>query len=931
MSTAISASDMAGSALRKRLLLLIGQGVSLGLMLAFVVITGMTLMLDTYGADAVPFVYIIVAVLGSLLFYGFGELQRRLVLPILSLGSLAMATLFLVLAWVGLVLAEWQWLAFIVLVSFSLLIQIGFVVIGAQAGRLLDVREIKRYFPWIISGFVFGFMIGGALATPVTNWNGRPADMLLAGAAVALFFCGLILVTNRQFGAVLSRGSSSGGDVGRKAPPMRTLLMQRTVLLLFLYQMLSAMASQILDFMVLAVAGARFTDSTALAAFFGNYTVFLNLADLLFVVLLAGILLSRFGLRFGLMANPAVVIGLLIAIVGAGMMVGPTGQLFFWLVIVTRISDLTVTDGTTRTSINAAYQALQPHERTAVQTAVEGIGVPIALGLVGIILLLFQAFTSLTLVHIAAFTLVLSFFWLVAGALVYRGYAGGLLQMMRRRALAPAGLSLDDASTLAAVEQLLLKDQLSDVRLGLDMLADARHPTLDQHLLRLATQAPEAIRIEALNRIATRPGAAAWPVVLELLDSESTALRAAAIQAFCALEGEASVERVGAYLTDPEEPIREAAMVGLLRFGGMAGVVAAAGQMMVLQQADTAGDKRLVARVIAAVGSGHFYQPLIPLLQDADMSVRRAALRAAAQVPNPRLTPLLVDNLADTATRSAAIDALIAAGEDVLPSLAAALDEAAPAAFAPAVRHHLVRIGGQLAGTGAQALFMQHLTHPDPELRGTILKAALNSGLRLEAAARPQLLAALQQEAREALSLLMAREEIGAGAGLAPLQRALADALHLGQQRVMLLLRLAYDAQAMARVAERLAQARGAEQALALELLDVSLLPEHRALVLPVVNPQQTPQQRLEQLRRVADVPPAGQIDRLRELATDPDDYWRQAWLRACAAYAIGKLGAGELAGELAQLQHDPDPVVRETAGWALASLPPRPGRPPLP
>ncbi len=677
MTTVISGSDVTRSSLRQRLLLLIGQGVSLGLMLAFVVITGMTLMLDTYGADAVPFVYIIVAVLGSLLFYGFGELQRRLVLPILSLGSLVMTTLFLVLTWVGLVLAEWQWLAFIVLVSFSLLIQIGFVVIGAQAGRLLDVREIKRYFPWIVSGFVFGFMVGGALATPVTNWNGRPADMLLAGAAVALFFCGLILITNRQYGAVLSR-SLSGGDVIRKTPPMRSLLLQRTVLLLFLYQMLSAMASQILDFMVLAVAGARFTESTALAEFFGNYTVVLNLVDLLFVLLLAGILLSRFGLRFGLMANPAVVIGLLIAIVIAGMLTGQTSELFFWLVIITRISDLTVTDGTTRTSINASYQALQPHERTAVQTAVEGIGVPIALGLVGLILLLFQAFATFTLVHIAAFTLIISFFWLAAGALVYQGYTRGLLQTMRRRALAPAELSIEDASTLSAVEQLLHKDQLSDVRLGLDMLADAQHPTLDQQLLRLAEQAPEVIRIEALNRIADRQVAAARPLVITLLDSESAPLRAAAIQAFCALEGEASVERVGTYLTDPAESIREAAMIGLLRFGGMAGVVAAAGQMTVLQGSETAGDKCLVARVIAAVGSDHFYQPLIPLLQDADITVRRAALRAAAQVPNPRLTPLLVDNLANTATRSAAIEALIAAKEDVLPFLSSALDGSVP-------------------------------------------------------------------------------------------------------------------------------------------------------------------------------------------------------------------------------------------------------------
>ncbi len=919
MTTAITRSDVTESSVRPRLLLLIGQGVSLGLMLAFVVITGMTLMLDSYGADAVPFVYIIVAILGSLLFYGFGELQRRLVLPTLSLGSLLITTLFLILVWVGLVLAEWRWLAFIVLVSFSLLIQIGFVIIGAQAGRLLDVREIKRYFPWIVSGFVFGFMVGGAFAPPVTNWNGRPADMLLAGAAIALLFSSLILATNRRYGAVLSRRQSGNSNVNRKTPSMRSLLMQRAVLLLFLYQMLSAMASQILDFMVLAVAGARFTESTALAEFFGRYTVFLNLADLLFVLLLAGILLSRFGLRFGLLANPAVVIILLMVIVVTGIVGGPTSQLFFWLVIVTRISDLTVTDGTTRTSINAAYQALQPNERAAVQTAVEGIGVPIALGLAGIILLLFQAFVSLTLVHIAAFSLILSFFWLAAGALVYRGYTGGLLQTMRRRALSPAELSIDDASSFAAVEQLLHKDQLSDVRLGLDMLTAVQHPTLDQQLLRLAEHAPEAIRVEALHRIAERQVVAAKPIVTALLDSESENLHTAAIQAFCALAGEAGVERVEAYLTDALLPVREATLIGLLRFGGIAGVVAAAQQLMVLQADKTAEAKCLVARVIAADGSGHYYQPLLPLLQDADPVVRRAALLAAAKVPNPRLMPLLVDNLADIKTRSAAIDALIAAGKNVLPLLAGALDGSTQ--YTPAVRHHLVRIGGQLTGEDIHALFIKHLAHPDPELRGTILKAALNNGLRLQAEAHPQLLAMLQQEARYALSLLMAREEMGDDGGLQPLQRALHDAFRLVRQRVMLLLRLTYDVQAMARVAELLDQARGSEQALALELLDVSLLPAHRAIVLPIINPQLTFQQRLEQLQRVANVPPARQIDRLRELAVDPDDYWQQAWLRTCAAYAIGCLGIDELAGELAQLQQDPDPVVRETAVWGMQRL----------
>ncbi|MCA9969747.1 MAG: hypothetical protein KC425_06010, partial [Anaerolineales bacterium] len=505
--------------LRQRLLLLVGQGVSLGLMLAFIVVTGMTLMLDTYGAQAVPYVYILVAVLGSLLFFGYGELQRRRPLPTLSLATLGLTTLFLGLTWVGLVWARWQWLAFLVFMSFSLLIQVGFVVIGAQAGRLLDVREIKRYFPRIVSGFVGGFIIGGALVGPITAVNNRPADMLLAATAVALLFCGLILLTNRRHGAVLARSAPTGPE--RQPPPLRRLLAQRTVVLLLLYQMLSAIATQVFDYMVLAVTGARFADGPTLAAFFGRYTVFLNVTDLLFVLLLAGVLLSRFGLRFGLLANPAVVVGLLAAVIAAGVGGGPASDLFFWLVIATRITDLTVTDGTTRTAINAAYQALPAHERAAVQTAVEGIGVPVALGLTGLILLLFQAIPGLTLVHLAAFTLGVSLLWLLAGGFVYRGYAGGLLQTMRRRALQPAEMRLDDASTFAVVERLLHSDRLTDVRLALDMLTEADHPTLDQQLLRLAASAPEAVSVEALTRIAGRPAAAARPVVAARLADAS--------------------------------------------------------------------------------------------------------------------------------------------------------------------------------------------------------------------------------------------------------------------------------------------------------------------------------------------------------------------------------------------------------------------------
>ena len=113
----------------------------------------------------------------------------------------------------------------------------------------------------------------------------------------------------------------------------------------------------------------------------------LNLADILFLALLAGPLMRRFGLRLGLVLNPAVVTAVLavMAVVAAGPGAAAFG--LFVLAGVLRIADIAATDGTTRTSINAAYQVVPVEERLAVQAVVEGIGVPVAIGVTGVLLL----------------------------------------------------------------------------------------------------------------------------------------------------------------------------------------------------------------------------------------------------------------------------------------------------------------------------------------------------------------------------------------------------------------------------------------------------------------------------------------------------------------------------------------------------------------
>ena len=100
-------------------------------------------------------------------------------------------------SWVILV-AGGVWASAVLLVLFPIALQLGFVFIGGQAGRLLDVRQMKERFPRIVSGFAVGFLVGGLLVSPSSPCSDRPITSCRHDCG-ALAFLGLLLETERRF------------------------------------------------------------------------------------------------------------------------------------------------------------------------------------------------------------------------------------------------------------------------------------------------------------------------------------------------------------------------------------------------------------------------------------------------------------------------------------------------------------------------------------------------------------------------------------------------------------------------------------------------------------------------------------------------------------------------------------------------------------
>ena len=665
MNSVTAGAESHARTTRGVVLLLISQAVAFGMTMALLLVPANSLFLDTYGSSWLPATYVAIAAIGIPISAAMARAVRRFPLVAVAGGVLGAFAAVFFCSWLVL-LAGGRWISAVLLVSFPILIQIGFVFIGGQAGRMLDVREIKVQFPRIVLGFAVGFLAGGLAGIPLLALLGSTRNLLLATTAFELVFLGLLFVTWRRHPSALSQ-HDAGEPTDGPRPPLRRLLTHPFVMLVFGYQTLSAMGTQVVDFLFFDRASHRYSGDD-MTRFLAKYTVVLNLVDIVFLALLAGFLLQRLGVRFGLVANPMFVTVLVAAMLVPLALVGGGSFGLFTLAALARLSDVALTDGTTRTSINAAYQVLPADERLAVQTSVEGIGVPAAIGISGVLLLAFQLLPG-ALTAVIVFAIVLCAGWTVVAISMGRAYRRALAASLQQRLLADYSVDLHDEAEAAALHNLLVSDDGHEVRLGLELVAAEASPAVLAELEHLANDGRPAVRLGALAQLAVLDEQARDRLTTEISASAMAADpadRRAAAGALAGIGGDRTV--LSRLLVDDEITVRLAALssVGPDDVGMVDPIVAALGHT-----ATAAAAGRALCRIGAAVA------PAVDAVLAAGSTPTPTALRLmrACGVLDDERARAVVRNRLDDPDRVvslAALDALRGATVDL--SLAADLD-----------------------------------------------------------------------------------------------------------------------------------------------------------------------------------------------------------------------------------------------------------------
>ena len=151
-----------------------------------------------------------------------------------------------------------------------------------------------------------------------------------------------------------------------------------------------------------------------------------------------------------------------------------------------------------------------------------------------------------------------------------------------------------------------------------------------------------------------------------------------------------------------------------------------------------------------------------------------------------------------------------------------------------------------------------------------------------------------------------------------PLARALGDELDLERERAVAFLAVRYGEAAMSDVAVGLAYSDHGRRGVAAELLQVTVSRADASIAIPMVVTTLGASERLDRLRRVVDVPDAGDVDLLHDLVSDPRQWWRSPWLQAVALHTAAARGLPTTTDWAATALHSTDPVVSETAASIL-------------
>lgn len=669
------------------------------------------LFLSHYGdrvASALPWMFIAYGITSAAVAVLYARVASKLARPTFVSSLAVTVAVAYACAWVG-IRFDPPWLYALLYVGSEIAGNLLIAQFWAIANDLHDPRSAKRLFGIIGVGRIVGIVVCGLGAGSFVAAVGTD-NLLLVLSALTLVVVAFVWWLVRSFSLPRVAPEPKNSLPPSVLEPFRSYL--RAVALLVL---VGFVVVNVGDFQFKAAARLAHPSRDDLALFMARYYATVGAIAMALQLFVTRPLLSRFGVGGGLAALP-----LTYSLANFILLAKPG----IFAATLVKLSDNAVQFTVFEATLQLLYFPLDDRERDRARAALEAAVKPLGYAAAGAVVLGLNAVVPPSNMQSIArqswFVLPLIGVWLLATRVVRKRYVAALERSLMRRPSVPNESPIDEAAARDALVKCAREGDERAACFAIERLAEVSPTIAANEAAHWLARKEPSVRIATIRAIAQMQRSQLAPLLEAAIDDPDEKVAAEAVIATGALHGEHCVALLEARLSDRRPSVQQATVVTMLRFGALEGALIAGKTLETWLHSKETSSRLKAANVLGTEGVPGALRIVRTLLEDEEIAVRRAALRATAS-SGIALAPEAIRAMDDPNLRAAAIEAVVRMGDAVVPMLNERLsDPRCPRD----VRLHIPRVLAQIATLTAYEVLLSHVDEEDEWLRQKVLASA---------------------------------------------------------------------------------------------------------------------------------------------------------------------------------------------------------------
>ncbi len=689
---------------------------ALGLFIAFYFVPANSQFLENFGHQELPYAYIISGVVGIISISFYSYIQRKKHSKILFLSAVILMLFIALVSRVFLLILDKnyfgfstdliilfrKYLSFFVFIWAWPFIALVATITGGLALRLFNLMQVKKYYGLINLGGVLAATISYFTISFIVKLIGKQYNLIMIGSLglITAFF--LLFYIYKKFP---EKRADNIDDIEKDDKKISSSIVKnKFILFILIGALLSAVIIYITDYGFLITIksnGDLFSSPLAVAKFLSTVYAGLKVGELL-ISLLSGRILTKGGMRLGLVSLSIFVTTLLVFAFASAEIFGQTTFFFLGFITANKMLERIIRRGVDDPAFNVLYQTLPDNQKLSIQTRV-GVVQQISIAIAGIFLLivnfaLHSSGSDFKIIYYPLYALPILLLAIFIAFRLYRKYKQRITDILAEKKLFKFDYSEKDVFASDILQKFILSDDIETAKFSTVVLSETNPVALENYAGFLLKIDDTIIRKSVLNNIDSTYNEKIVDVI----------------------------EEIGNKIGFKEKELRKLILSALfkLEYSELIGL----GKDNILHFAASQNEKDNIKAAKFLVKNSFFRDEkvILQLLDSKYKNVKTVAVKIAAKRKNKELWSKLISFLDDTRYNNLLISKLVEIGEDILPDLNEYFNKQQDTKILAKIIQILAKIGTYKA----QIQLISYLNYPNREIQDDVINALYYSGFK---------------------------------------------------------------------------------------------------------------------------------------------------------------------------------------------------------